>query len=710
MKTNHWYGNQLRILQTVLREPDIVGYDARSVVKYMEEIRANCLVINAGGVVDFFRNNLETANPNPFMTNEEILKDLVENCHRKGIKVIARVDFRGVDKRIYDLYPDWFAVDENGQPLYWGNSSASPNPLYTACYLSYYRNGHAFRFADILFQTYDVDGIWENAPFQIGACYCKTCREQYRKDTGKDIPRGGDFNGPQYDEYRQWKAGNLNRHLRNFREKVKSYGEDKIFCAEIFGLFYNQYAQTSSDLYQVKSDFDILVTPLFTANYQPLSAPSTLIKFLKGLEPEKVPVMLFGHLGTDNELRYVSSPDAETRIWMWQAVSSGGSLWNCLFNGHHPGVTFDRRNAYLCKDVYEYMEKHAELLNSQTPEADVAIYYSRNTNNLFGSGNRDKDAYITHIIGLEQALISSRLQYRFLPDLHLSEDSLRGVRCLLIPNGACLSDREIETIRKYVENGGNLLATYETSLYREDGTPRDDFGLNHVFGCSFTGIRKDASHYGYQYIRDRHPLTRGFEDTKLIANWGTNLLVRPLAGANTETPITYVPQIYPQPPERAWPRNFETGYPTCIVNGYGKGRSVYFPYGADKYVWSHGHRDFTTVLRNALDYLLEGRQHVRSNAPSSVHWTLNRAGNGFVLHAVNTTSGPKRPVLELVPVHDIQVELELEGNAVTEFQVLKSDAAVTLERTEPLHGGLIRLRIRIERLDEYSGIYMETSR
>ena len=32
----HWYQKPLRILQTVLREPDVESYDAKAVVHYME--------------------------------------------------------------------------------------------------------------------------------------------------------------------------------------------------------------------------------------------------------------------------------------------------------------------------------------------------------------------------------------------------------------------------------------------------------------------------------------------------------------------------------------------------------------------------------------------------------------------------------------------------------------------------------------------------
>ena len=188
MSGRRWYQNQLRILQTVLREPDIVGYDAEDVVRYAEEIHANCLVINAGGVVDFFRHDLETANPNPFMKDEDILKDIVAACHAKGIKVIVRVDFRGVEKRVYDLNPDWFAVDEDGGPMYWGGSDKSPTPTYTACYLSYYRNGHAFRFADILLQKYNVDGIWKMPRFKETSATVKHVVSNTRKIKGWNCP------------------------------------------------------------------------------------------------------------------------------------------------------------------------------------------------------------------------------------------------------------------------------------------------------------------------------------------------------------------------------------------------------------------------------------------------------------------------------------------------------------------------------------------
>ena len=108
----YWYQRPLRILQTVLREPDAASYDANAVVAYMEKTGSNTLVVNGGGIVDFFQNPLPAANINSMMGSRDVLKAITEACHAAGLRVIARVDFRGVEEKIYRQYPDWFSIDQ----------------------------------------------------------------------------------------------------------------------------------------------------------------------------------------------------------------------------------------------------------------------------------------------------------------------------------------------------------------------------------------------------------------------------------------------------------------------------------------------------------------------------------------------------------------------------------------------------------------------
>src|SRR5688572_16197743 len=130
-RSAYWYQHPLRILQTVLREPDASNYDAKSVVSYMEKTGCNTLIVNGGGIVDFFQNPLPAANINSFMGKRDILKEITEACHAVGIRVIARIDFRGVEENIFKQFSDWFSVDQQQKPK---QLTYTRPQLYSSCY------------------------------------------------------------------------------------------------------------------------------------------------------------------------------------------------------------------------------------------------------------------------------------------------------------------------------------------------------------------------------------------------------------------------------------------------------------------------------------------------------------------------------------------------------------------------------------------------
>lgn len=101
IENKYWYEKPLRILQTVLREVDAVGYDSHAVVEYMRKTYSDVLVVNAGGIYDFFQHPLRTASLVRQMGERDILKDISNACHAAGIKVIVRVDFRGVTDEVF---------------------------------------------------------------------------------------------------------------------------------------------------------------------------------------------------------------------------------------------------------------------------------------------------------------------------------------------------------------------------------------------------------------------------------------------------------------------------------------------------------------------------------------------------------------------------------------------------------------------------------
>lgn len=153
----YWYQKPLRILQTVLREPDAANYDAKAVVAYLEKTGCNTLIVNGGGIVDFFQNPLPASNINSFMGKRDILKEITEACHASVIRVIARVDFRGVEEQIFKQFPEWFGVDEEQKPE---QLTYTRPQLYASCYTGYHRNEHAQDFIKYLISHYSNNSFF----------------------------------------------------------------------------------------------------------------------------------------------------------------------------------------------------------------------------------------------------------------------------------------------------------------------------------------------------------------------------------------------------------------------------------------------------------------------------------------------------------------------------------------------------------------------
>jgi hypothetical protein len=714
-----WYQKNLRFLQTVLREPDIIDYDAKGVVAYMKKANANCLVLNAGGVIDFFENPLEMANENRFRNGQNMLGDICKEIHAAGMKIIVRVDFRGVEDRRYKLHPDWFAVDQDGNSKV-GQRSPDSTRITTPCYNSYYTSGHAVEFIRHLMSNYDIDGIWENAlGFDNMPCYCNNCRQRYLKDTGKQmplIPEGmsklAAMDLPEFIEYRAWKAGCADEHIERLRKTVKEYGEDKAFCAEIFDMYSNSFSKaTGIDHSNARKSFDFIVSCVFLNSngspsssrvYDILSSSASTIRFSRALDATMQPVIVTGGNGT--RWRYTCDPQLETRLWMWEIVSVGGGIWNCYFNGQHPAATHDLRNAYSEQDAYTYLADNSEIISDTKPVQDVALFYSNVSRDRFADHDEHIDQFGVCHQGMERVLLENHVQYNFIPDSNFTLEALKNVKALVLPNVALISDAHIEIIREYVKNGGGLIATYNTSLYNEKGEPRTDFGLGDLFGVSSTGTYMDTRNDCYQLVANKNsPVLDGIGDTEVLINGETTLLCVK-TNKNYDTISTYIPMLPNQPPEYSWQPDLKTDYPIIISGEYGKGKVVYFSNRADAQCFLHGHEDYTEIMKNAVDYVTGKKYTLTSDALRSIHVNavagLDDPGS-MVISFVNTTGAQQRPIKEVAPVYDFSAKVPLNGRKLASSSVLwgGEQVSVTQENDDVV--------IHIAKIDEFVSVAIQ---
>ena len=701
----YWYQKPLRILQTVLREPDASNYDAKSVVAYMEKTGCNTLIVNGGGIVDFFQNPLPAANINSFMGKRDILKEITEACHAADIRVIARVDFRGVEEKIFKKYPHWFSLDEQRSPK---QLTYTRPQLYASCYSGYHRNEHATAFVRHIISEYNIDGIWHNSIGVQGICYCDRCAELFRKETGEELP-SSDAASDKLDHYMLWKSQMANGHMEKMKQAVKAFGDDKVYTAEVFSMFEaGNRINDGIDLYMARDHFDFLVSVAFLTenteriHYADLNYANTIIKFLKSMAPEKESIILYGGNGTAH--RYVMDPPIDLRVWLWQSLSAGGRFWNCSFTGSHPGATYDQRTAYHQTETYQFVKKYEKLLTRHVSVANVGIYYSRATRLSFRNKSEEGDHFEAFIKGVEIVLIENHIPHDFIADDQITIERLSKYKVVVLPNVRCLSENEVSLVKEYVGQGGNLVATYETSLYRADGSKRPDFGLSDVFGCNFTGEKVNTRKDFYQVIADpSHAVVMpDSKDTKLLINAGYTLICK--AFANAKKICTYNPVVHNQPPEKAWTNEWALEYPTVLENQYLKGKVIYFANQPDLITYEFAHPDARNLLERSIKYLLQNSILLETNAPESVHAGLTQSLQNpkeYIFSLVNTTSGPVRPLRNLLPVFDIQTKLNL-GSNLRQYKILRSTPDATVRNVDTA------IQITVKRLEDYFSVQIET--
>ncbi len=699
-----WYQRPLRIMHTVLREIDAVNYDAAAVVAYLKKGSYNTLCVNAGGIVDFFQNPLPAGNVNKLMGERDLLREITQACKTENIKVIARIDFRGVEEHVYRQFPDWFMKDSKGDPV----KLTYTNPeLYSSCYLGKHRTDYANEFVSYVLKNYEVDGIWHNSPGFNGICYCHHCQASFREFSGKAIPVREAVSDVEIEEYMVWKRREADHCMSRIKDTVKSFGADKVYTAEIFSIYdVGQLLDSGLGFDNARSHFDILVSVAFLTGhgadkyYFDLNYGTTIIKFLKSMVPDREAVVMYGGNGTSHRL--VGDPSIDLKIWLWQILSAGGRFWNCYFT-NVPTLTHDNRNAYNETEIYEFVREHETLLEQHVPYANVGIYYSNSTRESFRRKSMEQDVFGSEIRGVETVLMENHVPHDFILEEDVDEQRLSKYKLIILPDVKCLSDKEITLLQNYVHQGGHMIATYTTGLFRPDGSERENFGLSALFGVDYLGSREDTRRDNYQYILDKyHPLVSpDSAETELLFNAGYTARCSPLPTANVI--CTWVPTIQNQPPDKSWVESFSTEHPTVTENRYGKGKVIYFANQPDRLSHEIGHADVRNLLYRSIRYLGGDGVLLATNAPASVNVGLTQSlkdPQQYILSLVNTTSGPVRPIRGLIAVHDIQLTLQLPGKGLKTRKFLKCQGECSITAQGE------KLVINVEKLEDFFAVHI----
>jgi hypothetical protein len=521
----------MRWFQLVLAENDPGQYDAKSWLDYFDRIHADAVCLSAGGCVAYYPTRIPHHHRSAWMkAGMDPFGDLVAACRKAGRVVVARTDPHSIRTEAAEAHPEWVAVDARGQKRrHW----AAPD-RYVTCAFGPYNFEFMTEVTKEIVRLYDVDGIFANRWQGHGLCYCDSCRKQFADRYKQDLPRNTDIQNPAYRNWIEWSNSRLFDLWRLWDTEIRKIRPNARYIANSGG-----GSMTTLDMKQIAA-----LAPTLFADRQSrrgLMPPWANGKNAKEFRATfgRKPIVGIAAIGIDDEHRWKDSvtTQPELRIWLADGIANGLRPWVAKFSG----VVYDPRWQAAVRHVYDWHHRNEQFLRNEENLARVAMVYSQQTGTYYG-GNDKRRRVEDHELGLYHALVEARVPFEMAHDQLLDPEHLAPFKLLVLPNVAALSDAQCDQLRAFVRRGGSLLATFETSLYDEQGGRRKDFGLSDLFGVSADGLAQRDIKNAYIRIepQTRHPILKGLEDAGRIINTVQRVPVKP-----------YVP--FPPPPPNPKP-------------------------------------------------------------------------------------------------------------------------------------------------------------
>jgi hypothetical protein len=680
-----WYNRPMRWAQLSFVEDDPGNYDPQFWLDFFKRIHADGTILNAGGCVAFYPTQIPLHYRSKWLGNRDAFGDLAHSCRQLGMNVVARTDPHACHKDVLEAHPDWLAVDENGNK----RRHASDPDFWLTCALGPYNFEFMTSVHQEIMHRYMVDGIFTNRWAGSGMCYCEHCQKNFHDFSGLSLPRTTNPQDPAQKQYILWNQARLFELWRLWNTKIQEINPNASFIANAGGgalspLDMTTIGELAYALFADRQGRAGLATP-WMCGKSAKEFRSTL---------GNKPIAGIFSVGLEDKYRWKDSVQSgeEFRLWAMDGIAHGFHPTFTKFNAK----PYDKRWFPVVEQIYQWHYANQDYFRNQKSFARVGVVYSQQTAAFYGG-----DAAVSKVddpgLGIYHALVEARIPFDMVHDRLLDAEHTAPYRTLIFPNIAALSDGQCEQIRAFVERGGSIIATYETSLYDEWGVPRQDFGLASLFGASYAGSKEGPMQNSYLSLEkdpssgQYHQVLAGIEDTTRIINGIHRVHVKP-KGDSLFAPLRVVPTYPDLPMEECFPRPVNTQDAGVFLRQVGKGRVAYFPWDVDRTFWEVLNTDHGKLLGNTVVWATDEPAPVTVEGQGVLDIAVWGQENSMTVHLVNLTNPMmmKGPVREAIPLSSQQVRLRIpEGKQVSKARLLVAGSPVQYSKD----GGALVLEV-----------------
>jgi hypothetical protein len=663
-----WQRKIRRVGQLNMTEHDPVVLDVEQWADYWASLKVDAVLVSVTGILAFYQTKVPFHRKGQFLGNRDFFGDCCAAAKKRGLHVIARMspDLNWEDA--VQAHPEWFQRDAQGNPQKHGEDAR----LFRTCMFSTYMTDYMPAIMREINSLYDVDGMFTNAWPPLGSlpvCHCDVCRT---------LPAAGSL--------AYWERFNdRTMYLWKLYDGIaKEKRPANFYFANLGGGI-----RCTADLVKLGE-----LCEWFQCDNQGRGGDDTPIwgcalqgRVCSAVQDGKMATNVTAAWSTGTpRWRNVYKSPAEEQMWFNETLASGMAPYHHIIGGEN-GLGEDRRWLEPAHRYFTWMAKHDAHFVNRRSIANLGVVMGQRTH-LFYKPPRGAQM-AQYIDGLYYALLEGRFLFDFVHEDRLAPEHLQKYAALLLPNTALLSDGQCRQLRAYVDAGGSLLATYETSLYDERGERRADFGLADVFGIRKAGEPVGTNGNAYlARIEKPHAILNGFAGTHWIPGAENRIPIGPVDDAV----LTVVPGFVAYPPELSYPLEPHTREPAVVARERGKSRLIYFPGDVERTMWRSGHTDLARLLRNSIGWVAGNSAPVTVEGSGVIETFAWETQAGFAVHVLNYTNPAMHRgwIRDFYPIGAQHVKMRLPADRkVTRVELLRA------ERDVPFHvsGGTIEFTI-----------------
>lgn len=626
-------------------------------------------VLHAGGPELYYPLKRDAADSGLEQTTRATLLAGIQHAKRCGMRVVLGVSpYAPIP--IVRQHPEWIhhpTDDPNHAAKSQLDLTTPENIAVRSLPLNTPYGQYAIECLAELMQDLGVDGYSFDGCYHHFINFSPYERDAYRTDTGRELPPQIDLASDDYRVYLLWADEQLERWYRDLGTRLREVNpESAIYTwttnAGRYGHFLTSPRVMSARMNRLihcpvqewwldEVNLGATVVPYFGAAY---------VRAVAGGKVGASEPYLMSH---GNPYSTDSFPPHELTVRCLGAMTNGSFT---------PLAQMAGKNATLA--TLSEIAKRKEWFVRLDQEPWAALLVSESTRQFYAYGDV-VDRWLAHALGVYRVGMEEHLPITLITEQDLTAENLARYRVLVLPNVACLADSHCELIRSYVQAGGGLVATCETSLCDELGHTRDDFALADLFGAHYQvrvssvvaereidanfriaiddqywAQRSNAGAFRFSDYSDSIFAT----DPKLqhlVPNLQATYKGPMIRTTNFESPMKPALLYFPEGSRDAF---------ACAATGeQGSGRVVYFSAGVDAALFNYAFPYQRVMLAQALRWAAGENYSIQVKAPMCVQSTFWKQGTRTIVHlwnGINSASDHGRQEAE-VPLREEAIEI-----------------------------------------------------